>query len=91
MFRLFRSFAFWFTALSVLLCLFHYAGYDHDNIVFMIFSPVTWVLPLFVNLNLVNTFLLYVLTVAVWFGSGLAIDRYISKYGKKRAGKARIR
>lgn len=83
--RLFRKFTFWLTLFAVLLCLYHLAGFDHDNIVFLMFSPVTWVIPIFADVNRMDVFFLYATTIIVWFAAGYAIDTYAEKYGKRKS------
>jgi len=76
---------FWLTLFSVLLCIYHYMGYDHDHIVLIIFSPPAWVIPLFTSLQLISKPVIYALTVITWFLIGLAIDAVIHAARARRS------
>ena len=77
--RFVKSFTFWLTLLSILLCVYNYVGTDPDGIALLLFSPATWVIPLFTDINDVSVFLLYALTILVWFYIGFWVDRMIEK------------
>lgn len=81
--RWYRSFTFWFTLPAILLCLFHFVGFDHDSIVFKMFSAPMWVLPIFVNIYELDITLLYGLTILTWLIAGMLLDHMV--YRAKRA------
>lgn len=76
---------FWTTLISAAICLFHYLGYDHSHVVLYHISIPTWIIPLFADIQQVNKYLIYVLTVASWFAIGLGIDWLIAKNRRKAA------
>ncbi|MFD2670528.1 hypothetical protein [Marinicrinis sediminis] len=65
---------------SSLICLYHWLGYDHDHIVLMQASIPAWILPLFVDIQQMNKYLFYTLSVGSWFGVGLLMDLAVRKY-----------
>ena len=82
-----KTFTFWLTLLAALLCLYHMAALDHDDVVFLMFSPVTWILPFFQPLNRYDPMFVYACTVLVWFAAGFFLDRYFQQYNAKEGAR----
>ncbi|CAM3430843.1 hypothetical protein [Marinicrinis lubricantis] len=75
-----RKFTVLLTIFSIALCLYHAMGLDHDHIVLYLFSIPAWILPVFVDLEQINAYFFYFLTIASWFGVGWGLDYLAAKY-----------
>jgi len=78
------KFTFWLTLVSLGVCLFHFMGLDHSHVVLYHVSIPAWLIPFFANIQTVNKFLVYFLTVASWFVIGLALDALVAKVRASR-------
>lgn len=61
---------------AAVLCLFHYLGFDPKNLMLMSLSVPLWFAPIFTNLENVNLFAAYALTIGSWAFIGYGIDYF---------------
>lgn len=73
------KFSFWLTMAAAGVCLFHALGYDHGHAVLYHISLPAWIIPFFANIQSVNKYLIYLLTIASWFLIGLALDTMVAR------------
>jgi hypothetical protein len=74
-----RKFTRLFTIIGIAICLFHYIGLDTKNYVILSFSIPLWFIHAFYDVQDVNIFLIYFLTVASWALLGYILDRLVQK------------
>ncbi|MDB5055710.1 MAG: hypothetical protein JWM44_3760 [Bacilli bacterium] len=74
-----RKYTLIFTFIGVALCLFHYFDFDTKNYIIFSFSIPLWFIPLFSNVENVNVFFVYLLTIASWTLLGYILDKLIQK------------
>ncbi|MBO9610501.1 MAG: hypothetical protein J7639_31395 [Paenibacillaceae bacterium] len=82
-----RLFASLFTVIGAVLSLIHYAGLDPKNMLLFSFSVPLWFAPLFADINSINIFLAYALTVASWFVMGYIVDRLVERSRMRRTSR----
>jgi len=74
----------WLTVIAAAVCLYHWAGLDRSHVVLYLVSIPAWILPFFTDIQAVNRYVLYALTIACWFAVGLGIDALFAR-AKRRS------
>jgi hypothetical protein len=79
-----RTFRFWLTLASILVCLFNYFGFDRDNLLFFMVSVPAWIIEMYREIYTVNRLFVYAMTILFYFLLGYTIDYFLSKAKKAK-------
>lgn len=77
-------FTFWLTLIAIGITIFHAIGLDHDHVVLFHVSIPAWILPAFTNIQTMDKYVVYFLTITSWFYIGLALDFLVLRIRKQQ-------
>jgi hypothetical protein len=82
-----RKFTSIFTSFAILLCLFHYVGWDSKSLLLFSFSIPLWFLPIFTDIRNLPLLMVYMLTIASWAVLGYCTDLLVNRQRDSRGNK----
>jgi hypothetical protein len=73
-----------FALIGTAICFLHYIGVDTKNLLLFSFSIPLWFIPLFSDVQDVDPFFVYALTILSWALLGYILDRLIQRNRERR-------